>query len=115
LEFFYSTEKDIIKCNSVVLGKIIERNIERALISSPEILERVQRRDYFRLPIQLKTKYCLLPRQNTYRDLRDIPLQCFRNFTNTFTIDISGGGIKIVSKESMNKGDKVLVSTLAPN
>ncbi|WP_027307521.1 flagellar brake protein [Caloramator sp. ALD01] len=114
IEFYVTTERDIVKCKSVVLGKKREENINLLVLSLPEVIERVQRREYFRLPITMPIRYYGLPKDRIYTSLRDVPSGYFSRLINSVSLDISGGGIKIVSNEIHNPGEYVIISINIP-
>ncbi|QCX32334.1 hypothetical protein FDN13_00725 [Caloramator sp. E03] len=115
IEYYIANEKEVFKCRSVVLGKTKEKNIQLAMLSFPEVIERVQRREYFRLPIVMDVKYFILPENRVYIDLADVPIGYFKNLEKTVTIDISGGGVKIISKKSAKHNDFILLSIKVPD
>lgn len=110
LEFYVCTSKEIFKCRSMVLGKKEENNVQLVIISKPEIIEKVQRREYFRLPISMEVEYCLLPQGIEYLSLKDIPSGYFNFMKKCITLDISGGGIKIITREYARKECNALVN-----
>ncbi|KRQ87040.1 Flagellar brake protein YcgR [Caloramator mitchellensis] len=114
IEFFVPTEKDVTKCRSIILGKRRENNVEMIVLSLPEVIEKVQRREYFRLPITMEIKYSLLPEDKRYFDLRDVPPTYYKQMNKGLSVDISGGGIKIISKEKTTPGANVLLLVPLP-
>ncbi|GFR35583.1 flagellar brake protein [Thermobrachium celere] len=114
IEYFVTTEKDIVKCKSIVLGKKRDENVNLLVLSLPEVKERVQRREYFRLPITMPIKYYALPNDKAYTSLQDIPSGYFNRLMNTLTVDISGGGIKIITNEQLHVGNYVILSLNIP-
>ncbi|TDT50593.1 c-di-GMP-binding flagellar brake protein YcgR [Fonticella tunisiensis] len=114
LEFFICTERDVVKCKSIVVGRTSENNIHMAVLSKPVVIERVQRREYFRLPISMEAKYIILPEDNTYIDLQDVPSGYLKRMKKTLTVDLSGGGVKIISKHNPKKGQKIVLSIHIP-
>ncbi|SEF47734.1 c-di-GMP-binding flagellar brake protein YcgR, contains PilZNR and PilZ domains [Caloramator fervidus] len=109
IEFYVPNEKDVTKCRSIVLGKKRENNIEMLIISLPDIVERVQRREYFRLPISMEVSYVTLPPGKKFLNLKDVPSLYFEQLNKALTLDISGGGIKILAKEKAQVGSNVLL------
>ncbi|MCX7885345.1 MAG: flagellar brake domain-containing protein [Caloramator sp.] len=114
IEYYIMNEKEVFKCRSVVLGKTNEKNIQLAVLSYPEVIEKVQRREHFRLPIVMDAKFFPLPEGRVYIDLKDVPCGYFKNLQRTVTADISGGGIKIISRENVKKDNYVLLSINIP-
>lgn len=110
IEFFSLTEKDIIKCKSIVMGKVFENNIQLIIMSNPKVIERIQRREFFRLPISMEAGFYALPEKGIYLNLRDVPGGYFNRLEKVYTLDLSGGGIKILTKQKMMQGQKAIVS-----
>lgn len=114
IEFYIPNEKDVTKCRAIILGKKRENNIEMLVLSLPEVIEKVQRREYFRLPITMEIKYSILPQDKRYFDLKDVPALYYKQLHKGLTIDISGGGIKILTKERATAGNNVLILLTIP-
>lgn len=115
IEYYITNEKEVFKCRSVVLGKTKEKSVQLAMLSFPEVIERVQRREYFRLPIVMDIKYFILPENKVYIDLADVPIGYFKNLEKTVTVDISGGGVKIISKKGAKHNSFILLSIKVPD
>lgn len=115
LEFYAFSNKEVYKCRSVVLGKKEENNIHLIILSSPEVIEKVQRREYFRLPISMEANYCLLSETSQYSNLKDIPSGYFNKMNKCITADISGGGIRIITREPVLVDRNILVSIKIPD
>ncbi len=74
-------------------------------------LQKVQRRDYVRLPFINAMKYSPIDKYNE-SVLRDIE-NC--DYREGQTLDLSGGGIRIKIKESLNIGQLVMLNTKISN
>ncbi|EYE88833.1 hypothetical protein Q428_06120 [Fervidicella metallireducens AeB] len=110
LIFYYCAEdKNVYKCKSVVLGKKMDNNLQFVLITYPEVLEKIQRREYFRLPVAMEIKYYFLPENRVYNHIKDVPIGYFDRMQRAVTIDISGGGIKFVTREAVMKNTNVII------
>jgi c-di-GMP-binding flagellar brake protein YcgR len=114
LEFYISTPGEIIKCRSNVVGRKIENNVQMAVLDLPQIIGRIQRREYFRLSITMAASYIMLPEEITFSRVNDIKLRYLDKMSKSITIDLSGGGARIVVKESITKGRMVLLSINIP-
>lgn len=69
--------------------KIIDREMGKVpllVLAYPDVKQRIQRREFFRLEVKEKVFYRLLDRE----------LQAITELKETATIDISGGGLKMV-------------------
>lgn len=77
--------------------KTIDREFEQVpilILSYPQKKKRIQRREYFRLEVKEEMSYRLL----------NSDLEPISDMKQATTIDISGGGVKLVSKENIPNG-----------
>lgn len=86
----------------------------RAILTIPEELEKIERRKYFRFPIEIDLDYVLIPKGEEYIQIKDIPKDYIYSMKGTNCIDISGGGIKIFIEEPAEIGQQVLISIFIP-
>jgi c-di-GMP-binding flagellar brake protein YcgR len=76
------------------------------VLEMPEQLDRVQRRQYFRLEIDLSIQYRIRP---------NISMKETPRFQRTRTKNISGGGLQIVGLDPVKKGTLLDLSIELPN
>jgi len=86
-------------------------NIAMIILERESELKKVQRRDYVRIPFMNKVKYLPIDKYNESM-LRDIE-NC--DYREGQTLDLSGGGIRIKVKESLNLGQLVMLNTKINN
>lgn len=95
-------------------GKVTEEKNEGAVrlfrICDICFIKKIQRRSYYRHPIALPVKYCLVPTHLENLRVSQILNALDTNMINSVTRDISGGGLRIVLKKPCNLNDKLLVS-----
>lgn len=115
VEFYITGEKEIDKFKSEVLGKKIENNVQLAILTYPLFVEKIQRREYFRLPVALDAKLYMLPGDKVYKSIVDVPAGFLNRLKDGIIIDISGGGLKAAVKEQMTKGHYAIVSINIPD
>ena len=115
VEFYITGDKEINKYKSEVLGKKNENNISLAILSAPVFVERIQRREYFRLPVALDAKLSMLTSERVYSNIEDVPVEFFNKMKSCIIVDISGGGLKIAIKEHMTKGHYAIVLMKIPD
>jgi c-di-GMP-binding flagellar brake protein YcgR len=110
IEYFITNENEIFKCQSTVLGNRKDGNVFLVILSNPKLVDRVQRREYFRLPISIALKYYILKDYESNYSLKAIfNTNIMNKLKETFSVDISGGGAKIITSEICPKGTKVLL------
>jgi c-di-GMP-binding flagellar brake protein YcgR len=115
VEFYITGEKEITKFKSEVLGKKVENSISLAILSVPVFVEKIQRREYFRLPVALDAKLSMLTGDRVYSNIKDVPVGFFNRMKACIIVDISGGGLKVAIKEHMSKGHYVIVLMKIPD
>jgi c-di-GMP-binding flagellar brake protein YcgR len=115
IEFFVVTENEITKCRSKVLGFKLEGRLRLFVLTFPEVIGRVQRREFFRLPIAMEARYVLLPESINNINTEKLSQNYLSEMKKCITVDISGGGLKIVTKEECTAGRKLVVSLSIPD
>lgn len=115
IEFYITGEKEINKYKSEVIGKKVENNVQLAILTFPVFVEKIQRREYFRLPIVLDAKLHMLPGNKVYQSISDVPTGFFNKMKDGLIVDISGGGLRAAVKEPMLKGHYAIVSINVPD
>ncbi len=81
----------VYKFKSTIIDRIKEP-IPLLVIKHPVKVKRIQRRDFFRLDIIRKVKYCRINQKGEEID----------TYKETTTSDISGGGVKIILNNTLN-------------
>lgn len=114
IEFYATFENDVVKYKSVILGRKKEQNVYLAVLSVPEIIGKVQRRNFFRLSISLEAAYGVLNDiKNNYK-LDNIPDAVLNSLKKTTTVDLSGGGVKIITEKYIKQDSKILITLNLP-
>ena len=86
VEMYFTGEQAAYSYQTLITDRSIE-SVPLLTLKYPRAKRRIQRRDYFRLEVKKRVKYRLL----------DAELKPIGGFKETTTIDISGGGIKMVA------------------
>lgn len=115
IEFILSTENGAYRCTSIVLGKTRDNNLELIALSTPNIIEKIQRREFYRVPLIMDIKYYALPKDNVYSSLKDVPSGYMDRMQKAIAIDISGGGMRFTSKEKIDKNVYVIITVNLQN
>lgn len=95
-------------CLSNVLGCKLGDEFEIVLLSHPDVENTIERRQYPRAQVIMAAEYCILPAE--YELLSDIPPAYHRQMKKTFTVDISGNGIKLITYEDKEDYENALIS-----
>ena len=111
-EAFINTTKGVHSCDVIVTKRFRAGNIYMISIELVSELKRYQRRDYFRLEIgkQFDFKKLNADEEQYIIDFKEVPdsLKGKEKF-DCVTLDISGGGLRYLTKERNAKQDKILV------
>lgn len=89
------------QCQFVLKNRIKKNNDYLMDIEIINKLEKIQRRDFFRFKCLLSMKYIKLPKEIDYNDEK----KALDIIDDGIIKDISGGGIRFVSSNIMEKGD----------
>ncbi|MFW5856033.1 MAG: flagellar brake protein [Bacillota bacterium] len=93
---FFTGDDAAYKFNSKVIRRIKE-NIHLLVIEPPEEIVRIQRRNYFRLEVKRDVRYRLI----------NDDLEPIQDYVDSKTIDISGGGVKLILNSELEENDLV--------
>ena len=105
--------KKAYECSAKVLGVRKEDKKYIAVLSIPIIRRQIDRRRFFRIAVQVRVRYSLLPK-GEYKTVLDIPKGCFLKTKKCSCIDISAGGIKILAEENMDVDKYALINIFVP-
>ncbi|MGM0437065.1 MAG: flagellar brake protein [Bacillota bacterium] len=94
VNIFFTGKDAAYKFNSEILDRIKDQ-VKLLVITPPEEIVRIQRRDYFRLDVKKDAKYRKL----------DEDLESEGDFIETQTVDLSGGGVRLVNESELEEGD----------
>jgi len=110
-EVFFKTNKGLYKANCEVVGRSKIEKIYMLELKPISNLEKFQRREYFRFNTNIDANICLLTEHEmkNFLQLFAFPEEYNNKKKNAVIIDISGGGVKIVSNELYKKHDIVLI------
>lgn len=98
INVYYTTDRAAYKFKSKIL-KRKNKDIPSLLIERADSVKRIQRRDYFRLQVSGTVDlYQKDPKQDQPQKINEARL-----------LDISGGGIKIQTKNKFNTGDELIL------
>ena len=96
----FFSEQSSFNFSTKVIGEVSD-NIKLYRLDYPQEIIRVQQRNHVRLPIILDIKYTL-PEENKDNKKKII-------FRKTTTVDLSGGGMKLLTREKIEPGTKILL------
>lgn len=114
VEYIVLNDGEIYRCKSRLLGKKTENKICLAVITKPESIERIQRREYYRLQILMEIGYSILKSNKSSEGIKNISGELMENMKTAYTIDISGGGLKITTNEKIPRDKKIVVRLNIP-
>ncbi len=107
-------DNKVYKCVSKVIGTKEENYKKVLLLSPPKIMDKIERRKYYRINLGLGIKYTILPKTRYYENLFDIPSKLISKPKNAITMDISGGGAKILCSQYAEEDTQVVMSIFMP-
>lgn len=111
-ELFFYAKKGIYSCNSEVINRYKSRNVYVLVVRLMTDLKKYQRRQFFRLQTSLAVMYKLFNAEDEkyFRLMGKIPDEMLeRPYETGVSLDISGGGIRFISKDRLTPGIKIMV------
>lgn len=110
IEFLLVHTNVAYRCKAKILGYKISDTSQLMVVDAPEVINKIERREYKRLSTVMEVEYSCLPADINYANLKSVPPTFFRKLRKTFTIDISGGGAKIITYENKFETNSLLLS-----
>ena len=108
VNFFIVFEEAAYWCNSSVIGCKAEDYAQLVLLDHPKVINKIERRRSPRVSIVVDIEYCFLP--DGVDKKSKVTQGHLRGKRKTFTIDISGGGIAIITYEKIESGSLIFLS-----
>lgn len=110
VKFIIATKNQAFNCSSHVLGCKIEDGFQLAVLTIPEITNKLERRRHTRVPLVISVDYFNLPTSTKYNSINEVPSMYFKKMKKTFTIDISKSGIKMITYKENNPSKDAILS-----
>ncbi len=109
IKLFSYFNSSVYQSQTTVLGIRVDKEFARLVLTLPDHIKKVERRRFFRVPLDLPVDYTPLPIENEYMDVDNVPISFIKDIKTTNIIDISGGGIKISVDKQLAVDDQVLI------
>ena len=106
--FFIVFEEEAYWCNSTVIGCKLNDYSQLIILEQPKVINKIERRKSPRIPTILDVEYCFLP--DNIDGLGKVTQGYQRMKKKTFSIDISVGGIALITYEKIESGKLVFLS-----
>ena len=97
VNFIIANKSSAFNCSSQVLGCKLEDGFQLAVLSIPDVTNKIERRKHPRLQLVTAVDYYNIPSATSYKTINQIPALYFKKMKKTFTVDISKSGINIVT------------------
>lgn len=117
IDVMYYKDDSAYRFTTFVTGRKKDK-INLILLSIPENVRKVQRRQYFRVPLSAYVSYVNLTKysKSIKKDIKDINIKYIEKdeklFSKALIMDISGGGVKLSSEKTCSVGDIILLEIL---
>lgn len=101
----YYNGANVYQFSSVVIDRAVD-GIPIINVEIPSKLQKVQRRNHFRIPLIVDVACAIVGKDKSITEIGNNQI----DFFNAFTLDVSGGGLKLVTKQKVHRGDKLLIT-----
>ena len=100
LSMLFNDENNIYKFETTVVKRTLVNQMPLYKLEIPETYEKVQRRDFVRIEFVQNLQYVRLSDKNEEVD---------NEYMSAVLLDISGGGLRMKSKEKSTTNDKIMI------
>lgn len=111
VNYILASESEALRCTSKVIGSKLDSNYNIILLDTPTLINKIERRQYPRLKVIKDIEYYFLPSKAEISNLNEVSASYYSKLKKSFTIDLSTGGICLVTYES-NFDSKEAIITL---
>lgn len=111
-ELYFYVKKGIYACNAEIVQRYKSGNIFILVMRLLSDFKKKQRRQFFRLDTNVELQYKTFTQEDekVFRTTGRISDEMYaRLYEVGMTLDLSGGGARFVSKDKMNKGEKLII------
>lgn len=109
VQFIIANKIIAFNCSSQVLGCRLEDGFQLAVLTIPEITNKIERRNHPRIQFVTSVDYFNLPPSTQYNYINEVQSMYFEEMKKTFTVDISKSGINIITyKEKYSYKDAII-------
>ncbi|MEF9952024.1 MAG: PilZ domain-containing protein [Clostridium sp.] len=110
IDFFILIGSDFHKYKGIVSNRIVDGNLRLIIVDDLSTEGKVQRREYFRIPVSLDIEYLPISNEIAENGVSKKVLDLLSDrFITAKSIDLSAGGIKIFTAEKVEEGTHVIV------
>lgn len=109
-ELIYASKDKALRCSSAVLGSSFNNDLQILLITTPKVIAAIERRQFKRLQTVIDIDYCFLPEKNNYERISKVEPLWLKKMKKTFTVDISAGGVSLITYEKHPKQKQAIIS-----
>lgn len=110
VQFIIANQNAAFNCSSTVLGCTLEDGFQLAVLTIPEITNKIERRTNPRITIQMPVDYLVFQKTIKYTSIKQVPSLYFDKMKKTISIDISNSGIKIVTDIDNAPSNNAIIS-----
>lgn len=102
--FFINENGDLMNFSGIITLKEKQGNMAYMLVSISGDMEKIQRRDYYRLPCCLDAGYRIYQEPPEVSETEEDTAPAPQPYVQTITRNISGGGICLVAEHGLDRG-----------
>lgn len=116
-ELFFYAKKGMYSCNAEITNRYRSKNVYILVVNLLTDLKKYQRRQYFRLGTNMDIQYKLFTKDDEayFRRVGEISEEMRqRPFSKGISVDISGGGVKFISRDNMPKETRLFLTVALP-
>jgi c-di-GMP-binding flagellar brake protein YcgR len=109
LEYLVGLDVEAYRCISTIQEININSQFTTIVLGNLEVISKIERRKYIRVQSVISISYYPIPENEHYETLNSVPHSYWKKIKNTFTMDISGGGISLIAYENNIPDQNVLI------
>ncbi|KMT21717.1 flagellar brake protein [Clostridium cylindrosporum] len=109
VEFFVFLKNEYHNYKGKIVNRIIDGNLRLLIIDELEYKGKIQRREDYRIPISLDVSYLPVKKEVVEKGISKKIIELLEDkFKSAKSIDISAGGIKLITTEEIEAGTYII-------
>lgn len=110
VQFIYVMEDKAVMYNAKVIAYKLNDRLQFVLLTTPEIVNKIERRKHHRVTALVNVKYSFLPHDSIFIRKDDVSALYFKRMKKTFSVDISTGGLNLITYHNNDEVKQAIVT-----
>jgi c-di-GMP-binding flagellar brake protein YcgR len=109
IQFVYIIGDSVIRYSTKVIGGRLSDQFQFVLLSIPVFINKIERRKHPRVPANFEVEFYFFNEDERLLLINQVPDSYYRRLRNTTSLDISGGGLSLLTDEKNERVNQAII------